>query len=396
MECLTALIAVLPLFFIFTGCEFPYAPKRQPDPHVTRSPSGSARGGTVYPVNGTEQGCNPSIAPEGYLNGCMLFLGYNRLSVTVPDSLGGYSLDNITSHDRLTVIDTSNTVRWYLLRSDIYGSGDLQCPEWSTHPDYLACLHGSIGRPYSCYAVRVSDHASLKVSYDNLEEFSTPHLWLPDSADAGGDAGFPAWSTDGLVDSNSVERFFGTRSVKLVYTMPSLTGSLFYVDFSAGKYPDAQRLDKPEGKESWYCASPLISPDGRWVTYHCFINPSAGALYISYIQKLEPGSKPVLVAYEASDPHWWIDPATREPHIVYTVTYGSYFSEYDLTDTRVLEDNLAGCTLRQKISGISEDEIDVSDAPDTLIRLPFKGGLSSDGNYLGTTYKYGYIAELNE
>ncbi|MBN1575984.1 MAG: hypothetical protein JW913_05490 [Chitinispirillaceae bacterium] len=387
------------------GCDFPYSPRRQPDPYVndTAAPRcGFSGSGSIYPVNPSQQSCNPSIAPRGEYSGCMLFLGSDRLSVAVPESLSAYRAIDVASHDRLSIVDTANTLRWFIVPSELEGSGELQCPEWSNHPDYLSCLVEQTGKQYSGHAVRLSDKRRLKLCDGVLEELSTPYLWIGDSVGSGNAVEMPGYDDEGFVNREDVERFFGTTRVKFVYTLPGESGMLYFVDYAPDTGPSPQPLSKPAGGENWYCASPLVSPDGGWVAYHCFTNPSKGPYYSSYIQRLKPGSTPRLIADGASDPHWWVDPFTGDYYIIYTVIYDDYFTEYDFTDSSVGRGNLAGCTLKRRLTGAWADvpahmgtlAADASSPPDTLIRLPFKGGLSADGYFLCTAYKYAYIAKL--
>jgi hypothetical protein len=394
-------------FTLIINCDFPYAPQRQPAPY---SPDAAETGpvftgtGTIYPVNVAQQTCNPSIVPQGFCSSSgpeMLFLGYDHLSVTTTDS--AFTSLPITMHDRLMVVDTANIVRWYFLRSSLAPAGDLQCPEWSTHCNYCTCLLGSIEKPYSGYAIRRSDRHTLKLCDALLDEFSTPFLYLADSAETAADGGTinPTY-TAGFADRTSVLRFFGTTAVKYLYTHSAAAGTLYYVDYLADAVPTPHPLAKPAGKESWYCASPVASHDGNWVAYHCFSNATKGPFYASYIQRLKPGSRPVLIADGASDPHWWRDPQSGIQYIIYSVTSGDYFTEYDFTDTTIESGGSAGYTLKQRLSGTTMEapvhsgtlEPDRTVPPDTLIRLPFKGGLSVDGYYLCTAYKFAYLTKL--
>jgi hypothetical protein len=391
---------------LMIGCQFPYSPKTQPPPKAGRvetTNSGAIGSGYLYPVNINRQTCNPSISQNSAFAACILWLGFDQISVTVPDSLSGYSITNVAEHDRLTITDTTNTVRWYIMLSDFNGRGEFQCPEWSTHPDYIACLVGTITQPYSGYAVRLSDKKSLKLCDKNLEEFSTPHFWLPDSAVHGSGVASPVYDSNGFIAKDMVRQFFGTTQFKFIYSILENGGTLYYVDYSVSGNPAPIPLQKPEGLESWYCHSPLISPDGGWVAYHCFSNSAQGAYYRSYIQRLAPDAQPILIDDKASDPHWWVNRSNSDQYyIVYTVTNGPYFSEYDYSDQSIEKSGDAGATMIQKLKGswgdvpsflggLSPDE---AEKPNTLINLPFKGGLSRDGHFLCTAYKYAYLLRL--
>lgn len=374
------------------GCDFPYHPVRQTQPYFEQKSNGQ-----IYSINTKQQVCNPSITQSALFPGCMLWLGFDQLSVVVPDSLKGYSLTQVQEHDRLTVTDMSNTVRWYMMATDAASTGELQCPRWSTHQDYITFLIGIPAQPYSGYAIRVSDKKILKLCNAQLEEFSAPHVWMPDTAVSTAVVENPTYGANGFVDRNNVRQFFGTTQLKYVYALPETQGgALFLVDYSATGEPTPLRLSKPAGKESWQCASPHISPDGNWVAYHCFQNAVQGYGYASYIQKLQAGSVPVLVADRASDPNWWIDPVNGTYNIVYAVTSEEYFTPFYFTDSTLQKSGKIGATVKQRLSGKSAGTftVDVNSKPDTLVRLPFKGGLSRDGNFLCTAYKYAYLMRL--
>jgi hypothetical protein len=395
------------------GCNYPYSPKEQPSvssgspPDTsTSSQSGSSVAGKVYRVNTGWQVCNPSISESDAYYGCMLWLGFGQYNVNVPDSLSGYTLSGAT-HDRLTISDTGNNVRWFLMLSGLDNKEDIsefQCPRWSANPCYISCLAGKEnddGLDYSGFIVRLSDHKSLEICSKKLEEFSAPHSWLPDSLFTTGITDSPSFDTNGFVLKQYVVAFLGTSDFKYAYSIPGNTGTLYYIDYSEDN-PVPVALNKPSGKESWYCANPQISPDGNWVAYHCYSNAAKGNYYYTYIQKLSPSSEPVLVASSASDPHWWVNKYDNDAYnIVYCFTNGSYFSEYDYTDTAVENSGGAGATVMQRLKGTWKDapgyislQPDNSYSADTLVKLPFKGGLSSDGYFLCTAYKYAYIMRL--
>lgn len=399
-------LSLLVLLQLIAGCI--YSPSQQPFPDTTENnshSSGKTGSGTLFSINTRQQTCNPSISISPFFDGCMLWLGFDKLSINVPQEFkDSYLLNGIVSHDRLTITDTSNTVRWHIFRKDFSPEGEIQCPEWSTHPDYLACLTGVKMKPYSGYAIRLSDKKSLKIIDNALEEFSTPHLWIDTSSiNLSAPADSIRYDQNGVVDLQSLSSFFGTGNVIYTFSLASKSGSIFYIDYS--KSPVPVKLPKPQGKESWICHSPLISPDGNWITYHCYLIPAQGLQYASYIQRIAPDSKPILIAEEASDPHWWVDIYNNNAYyIIYSYTPGSYFLETDFLSSATEVDGSSGFTLKQKLTGTWRPDApahagglspDNTIQPDTLIKLPFKGGLSPDGRFLGTAYKYAYILQLD-
>jgi hypothetical protein len=383
-----SLVAIL----LTTGCDFPYHPERQTQPYFEQKSNGH-----IYSINTNQQVCNPSITQSAAFSGCMLWLGFDQLSVQVPDSLSDYSLTQVQEHDRLTVTDISNTVRWFMMASEAASTGELQCPRWSTHPDYITFLVGIPAQSYSGYAIRLSDKKLLKICNSRLEEFSAPYVWLPDTVVSFSVVENPTYGASGFAERADVRQFFGTAQLKYVYALPETQGgALFFIDYSATGEPTPVRLSKPPGKESWQCANPHISPDGNWIAFHCFQNAVQGYGYASYIQKLQAGSVPVLIADRSSDPHWWIDPTNGTYSIVYAVTREDYFTPFDFTDSTLQNSGTVGATVMQQLSGKNKGTltIDASIKPDTLVRLPFKGGLSRDGNFLCTAYKFAYLMQL--
>jgi hypothetical protein len=385
--------AAAPMMLILVaGCDIPYRPEAQPQPFFEQESNGF-----VFSVNTNQQVCNPSIAENDAYPGSMLWLGFSQLSVKVPDGVTDYPLTRIEEHDRITVTDTSNTVRWSLMARAAAPTGEMQCPRWSAHPDYISFTMGIPAQPYSGYAVRVSDRKILKVCDAHLEEFSTPHAWIPDSLTSSVAVETPAYGADGLVSRDDVQLFFGTTRFKFVYAMPETqAGALFFVDYSAPGTPAPVRLPKPAGRESWHCESPQVSRDGGWVAYHCFQNAVPGYGYATYMQKLQAGALPILVSDRASDPHWWVDSASGANHLVYSVTRGDYFTDADFTDTVLQAGGTVGATVRRRLAGNAANALalDAAAKPDTLVRLPFKGGLSRDGKYLCTAYKYAYLMRI--
>jgi hypothetical protein len=382
---------------ILSSCDFPYAPQIEPTP-FTEATVDTTSTGRLYPINKTKQICNPSISQD-MVNypACMLWLGFSgELVVNVPSPMSGFSTTNVKQHDRLTVVDTANTVRWYIMRDELGVSAELQDPEWSTHPNYVTCLgKAANAEDWDGFFIRMSDKASLKFCKDSLCENSTPHLWVPDSAQGGGIASAPTYDpANGMVTKQSIQEFFGTTTVKAVYSLRRNGLSLYYIDYSES-VPHPVTLIKPTGKESKDCESPLISPDGNWVTYNCAEDVFT---YHAYMQRLQPGSTPILIADKASDPHWWVDPnQPTQMFIIYTQLTGSYVVQQDLAQ----KDIAAGATLKQRLIGSSKNvpahmglRVDQSSTPEVISSLPFRGGLSRDGSFLATGYLFGYILQL--
>jgi hypothetical protein len=354
---------------------------------------------SVFPINGGKQICNPSISLDTVnFKGCMLWLNFaGEMIVDVLPSLNGFN-KMADQHDRLTITDTSNTVRWFIMKETLGAqyTEELQDPEWSSHPSYITTLlSSSIRKKWNCYAINPQTNHFLKMSHENMNAESTPHFWVPRSSTHQQSVANPQYDSSGFVDRASLITFFGTDSVKIVYSL-RVGGalSLYYMDYTSGSGP--KPLLKPAGKENFNVESALISPDGKWVIYNAYQTTKS---YDSYIQELRDGAKPVLLKSGAADPHWWHNPRDeRLLYVVYTEIPGDNLVLSDLSDPKLLTSADAGITYIQQISlspGLPGglNVLSVS-SPNTLVKLPLKGGLSPDGHYVCTGYEKAYIVEI--
>ncbi len=388
-------------FTAFVACELPYRP--EPEPGL-ESMAVSSNSGVLYPINNGPQICNPSISPNPHYSGCMLWLNYDGLiNVRVPDSLPGYNTGpaGVRMHDRLTVTDTSNTVRWYAMNTDLGLDPDkqLQDPEWSTHPDYITYLSQKTFSKWAAGVVRVSDHGYINLTEGILEEISTPHVWIDPAGSNPKPVDSPAYDENGFIDRKSVEAFFGTSKVKLVYSkLVNGSYTLFFIDYSDSK-PRPVMLPKPSGAGDFALESPMISPDGNWIVYNAAYRIN-GSNYASYAQQLRAGSTPYPVSENAAAPHWWVHPNRDLTYVVYAQIEGNYGvgAKYtpDLERT-----GAAGSTYKQQVMISGSDNLAhhasfalIGEAQ-RLVALPFKGGLSPDSRFLCTGYDNGYIMYLN-
>jgi hypothetical protein len=391
---------VLFFTFLFTGCTFPYDPQPEPALRTTTvvQSSGSAR---VFPVNGTAQICNPSIVLDtATFPGCMLWLNFSgELEVDIPDGMQSYAGWSL-QHDRLSIVDTSNTVRWFMMREE-FGADEreeLQDPEWSAHPEYLVCLVSSgVQARWGCYAVHPKTRKRFQLCSEGLDQTSTPHLWVERTFSVGSEPASTRFNDDGCADSTSLATFFGTNRVKMAAAkLNGRTLSLIYRDFSdvSGTWI---ALERPADRAGWQCESPLISPDGNWIIFNAYRTPD---YYETYIQKLTRGSRPVLLQREASDPHWWVHPEdTSLLYIVYQYVPGDNLVYGDLADPKYQNTGELGQTLRQSVrlfAGASTAAASVLriGQPQVLVNLPTKGGLSPDGRYVCTGYDRAFIVGL--
>ena len=97
--------------------------------------------GKVFPLNGGQQTCNPSVSQDTVnYPASMLLLNFAKIDVKSSDK--SFLKDQVEVHDRLTVVDTANNVKWFLMRNLSKGECEFQDPEWSTHADFIVALRG--------------------------------------------------------------------------------------------------------------------------------------------------------------------------------------------------------------------------------------------------------------
>jgi hypothetical protein len=347
--------------------------------------------------------CNPSISQDTInFPACMLWLNFaGTMPVKTNAATSTYPLF-AKQHDRLTISDSSNTVRWFIMRDLFTNNSDVQFqdPEWSTHPEYIGTLLGDVNyrNTWSFYAINPKSSNHIKIIDSRLNESSTPHLWVdPKSTYQNMIPSEISYNSNGLLNKGSVIDFFGTTNIKIVYSITE-NGylSLYYIDYSSDSVAPVKlnQISNQDGKSCNY-ESALISPDGNWIVFNAF---ETSTQYSSYIQKLAPQSRPMLIKEGASDPHWWTNPVTFQLNIIYSETIGDNRVFADLSDPTYLKTGDAGKTYLQKVSLLpplpSALSVEFIDNATALINLPLKGGLSPDGHFLCTGYNYAYIIEL--
>ena len=391
-------LSLLVLLSFASGCDWIYKPESQPQPGST-SNQNAASLPHLFSVNHDQQICNPTASQDTMnFKGCMLFLnleGALNLKVS-PEWESAYLLTNAGAHDRLTIVDTMDTVRWFLMKPGFIPQTEMQKPRWSRHPDYISFL-GDNDFNSDGYVVRISDKAVLKVNTGLLQANSTTHLWLPDHFK--GPSGLarnavpalfsPAGATwdsvSGLVDKATIRAFFNTDSVKFVFSKnkASLGLTIYYIDYSQVN-PTVVEVPRPQGKDGYDCESAQISPDGNWIVYNCRRGSVSCEAYMQY---LGFASEAVLLHDGmAAEPHWWLRESTGELFVEYCTKPGPLEVHLDL----VPADGSSGETLIRKIAA-GPEWLSLHDPESILTSLPFQGGLTRDGGYLVTGYIYGYI-----
>lgn len=400
MKCkLTTVVLAILLVLSLTGCRFPYQP--EPEPGIVSTGPTQESAVRVFPINGTEQICNPSISQDNTLfAGCMLWLNFDgELPIVIPEGVTGFAGESV-QHDRLTIVDTSNTLRWFMKNSELGASEseEFQDPEWSAHPEYIITLLSEDGqKEWGCHVVNPASRKHFKLCNKGLEETSTPHLWVdPAVSFTNTTVSDAAYDNDGFADSASVKSYFGTDRVKVV-TAKKVAGkqSLYLKDYAADK--EFVALARPKDREGWNCESPLISPDGKWILFNAFKSES---FYEVYVQELRPGASPIMIASDASDPHWWVHPQDSTLRfIIYQTVPGWNLVEGDLAEAEHLESGQLGSTWRLLVKlfsgapSASAACVKMTE-PELLVNLPTKGGLSRDGRYLCTGYSRAFMVGL--
>lgn len=383
------------------GCSdnWPYGPEQQSQPSSTTVNEGL--GYSLHYGNAGKQICNPSASQDvvNYPNS-MLWLGFSSLNVkSAPPE---YDQANVRQHDRLTISDTGDVVRWFMMNTDLGLSGNdqIQDPEWSTAPNYIACLGQASDLMYEAYATRISDKAYLKLTTGEfMDETSTPHIWVSPAATdvifAGEmvDPSTVTYNQNGLADTASVKKFFGTKHVKLVYNkMESGSFNLYFVDFAAPGGPEPVLLQKPADRSEWAVESPLFSPDGNWITYNA-AQSIRGDVWECYAQQVSASAEPRMVAADGAAPHWFVDPSGDGTlYIVYAKINGIYQVKSDLTPA-FEESGQLGATYMQEVIVSSGNvpsflEFRTVGEPTKILGLPFKGGITPDGRVLATGYSW--------
>ena len=378
-----------------------------PDPFVADYSNNSGSGsvetaiGKIYPVDGNEnddqQTCNPSVSQDTVnFPASMLWLNFTKLIVNRHDV--GYSVTEVSQHDRLTVSDTANDVKWYLMIDESLGECQFQDPEWSTHPDFIVALRGkrftsnqSCGDAldYGIFAVRTSDKKKFWFKEEGIIEEATPHVWVDPTAKAG----------DG--DDSTVEGFFGTKNVRLTYVegdkVPQRT--IVFVDYANGG--KAVKLKKPSGRESWNIDSPLISPDGKFVVYNM---KEGESVWEAYIQELSPNSKAIKIEKtqdmksEPAQPHWFAyDGRLFVLWTDFLADAKKMQNRIKLTETSA-QDGSAGRTMMREIrltEGAPSDlAVEWVGDNRVITTVPMMGGRSPDGKFLATGTDKAYLLKL--
>lgn len=378
-----------------------------PDPFEAESLNSSGSSveseiGKVYPVDGDakdgEQTCNPSVSNDPVkFPASMLWLNFGKINVGKHDS--HYSVEKVSVHDRLTVSDTANDVKWFLMRDVSKGECEFQDPEWSTHADYIVALRGydvngskaCEDLDYGIFAVRTSDKEKFWFYEKKIIGEATPHVWVDPMAEAPEDG-----------DDSTIEGFFGTKNVRLTYIEGEQypQRKIVFVDYANGG--KAVRLKKPSDRENWNIDSPLISPDGKFVVYNMKKSENT---WEAYVQELSENSKAVKIELtkdmmsEPAQPHWfqfndrlfvlWAEfPQSSEMQML---------NKHKLNEASSQDGSVGRTVMREiRLNAGAPADLAVEWVGNNIeiAPVPMTGGRSPDGKFLATGTNNAYLIKL--
>lgn len=359
----------------------------------------SAEMGKIFSLNGGKQTCNPS-ASQDTVNypASMLWLNFSgELKVNAPDS--DFTLKKVIQHDRLTVSDTANNVKWYLMRDTAEGECQFQDPEWSTHPNFIVALRGyDVDGSKSCenldygiFAVRMSDKKKFWFEKKGIPEEATPHLYV----------GEPDSVSKKEEDDSTIKGFFGTNDVLLTYV--DKNQNIVVEDYRASENgkPKTFKLKKPSNRKNWKIDSPLINPDYPvFVVYNMVENSTTWEAYIQYISE---NSEPIKIPRtkdmmsEPAQPHWF-EYYGRLFVLWAEFPLGSQMlNKNDLADVSAQNGSVGRTVMREirLIAGAPADfAVEWVGENRVIATVPMTGGRSSDGKFLATGTNPAYLLKL--
>ena len=388
-------IGLLALTLVACYTPEPFSAEASDDSSKTNKPSEI---GKLFSVNGDLQICNPSVSQDTVnFPASMLWLNFSKIKVNDHDA--DFSVTDVKQHDRLTVSDTANNVKWYLMIDKDKGECQFQDPEWSTHPDFIVSLRGqglnggSCGGvlDYGIFAVRTSDKKKFWFIEKGIIEQATPHVWVD-----------PAAKVEDDGDETTVEGFFGTKNVRLTYAdgTDGDPQNIVFVDFANGGISKAIKLKKPADRSNWKVESPMISPDGNFVVYNLMTKSEDS--WEAYIQELSKDGEAVKIPFtkgmksDPAQPHWF--ESDGRLFVVWTeFTQTSYYNTVHL-DNAAAQDGSTGRTVMREIrlnAGAPADlAVEWVGNNIEIAPVPMTGGRSPDGKFLATGTNNAYLIKL--
>jgi len=187
-----------------------------------------------------------------------------------------------------------------------------------------------------------------------------------------------------FVSADTLASFLKIQShnVKLAYTLTptGLSQTVFFVDFSDSAI-SPRELKKPADKQDWTAWSPIISPDGKLVTYYLV----SGTQSVAYCQRLDTAAVPTeAIGDPGSEPHFFKN-GQGNLYVTYTDASGGILNGTSTTLTGYH-------TYKQQIDLATGLKIG---SRDSIGGYPFYGGMSRDGKYICTGYSSAYIYNIS-
>ncbi len=183
----------------------------------------------------------------------------------------------------------------------------------------------------------------------------------------------------------SVQEFFGTNKVKLVYVQKTNNvNTIYYVDFSETS-PTIKKLINNTGD----VALPVIAPDGNWVVYRDGLGdaqenelcPSPAVAKVMFV-KLAAGSTPYQVASTGFSPRFDYKNSSDNQ---FGVIYPNSFCNGTIVDQKYPHGIGGPKTLRTMVNVSSGTPV-IGATTDVWVDGGYNAGYSKDGKYLGAQY----------
>jgi|WetSurMetagenome_2_1015567.scaffolds.fasta_scaffold00025_24 hypothetical protein len=185
-----------------------------------------------------------------------------------------------------------------------------------------------------------------------------------------------------FVSPDTLDSFCGTSNVTLVYSYEKqgvLKQTMYFARLNDSNAVPV-RLKKPEGREEWLADCPNVSPDGKFVTYHCHGTAQQCAVYI---QRLDSTADPIKIDEPGGEPHFYKDPQGK--------LFVTYANTIEFLNSAITSYTSYATFMKQVDTATGQPAV----KRDTIAPYPFYGGLSKDGRYLCTAYKNAYMYDLS-
>ncbi|MDB5105920.1 MAG: hypothetical protein JWP91_3609 [Fibrobacteres bacterium] len=174
-------------------------------------------------------------------------------------------------------------------------------------------------------------------------------------------------------DGDSVRAFFGGKDVKLVFTRER---EMYLASYTGGEAKVSLISHGDEGVNGAVGSinSPLFSPDGKKIVFAGTTRGKPGFILDAVPGETDAWRVPLdPKAHVTADPHWFVDSGKT---FVYFSTLPGLVN-YNPNCSQV-----AGSTYRVQVLGdTSVDSISITGIPGA-----YRGGISKDGNWAGTSY----------